>query len=284
MALANALVFSRSASSLALLSVALVASSREHVGDGTPQGAVVLLAFLFTSGMCLIDSADSVMMCYVYSPSEAKQGWKLLQGKKDDLTTAASLSDAKQSDALTKDRMREPEEVEHDQKTAYIGSSDNPATVEKFSRQDEISVLPELDADERVEPREPGAGSAAPPSEILTPAIKLNLVLTFTSILIAFTIGLIQLMGLIGSQCTPCSEAADRQRESGDGGLAGRWWMAWEDAGENSTYIGIAIIAFFALTLALYASYGLILNLLDKRKKIKANTQRQDCKQSVRIA
>ncbi|KAJ7895350.1 hypothetical protein B0H13DRAFT_2338948 [Mycena leptocephala] len=42
-------------------------------------------------------------------------------------------------------------------------------------------------------------------------------------------------MGLIGEQCTPCREAAEAPD---GGGLAGRWWIGWASANNNSGYIG----------------------------------------------
>lgn len=33
-----------------------------------------------------------------------------------------------------------------------------------------------------------------------------------------------QIMGLIGDNCTPCQEAAE---DPDGGGLAGRWWRGW---------------------------------------------------------
>ena len=39
-----------------------------------------------------------------------------------------------------------------------------------------------------------------------------------------FSISLIEIMGLIGENCTKCTEAAE---DPNGGGLAGSWWRAW---------------------------------------------------------
>lgn len=52
----------------------------------------------------------------------------------------------------------------------------------------------------------------------------LSITLTFMSILVAFSISLITIMGLIGERCSQCAAAANAK----DGGsLAGSWWRAW---------------------------------------------------------
>jgi high-affinity nickel-transport protein len=84
------------------------------------------------------------------------------------------------------------------------------------------------------------------------PASTLSLGLTALSICLAASIGLIVLLGLIGDECARCVRAADKQDETGDGGLEGRWWLAWRRANDQSGYIGAAIVGVFALSLAVF--------------------------------
>jgi len=62
-------------------------------------------------------------------------------------------------------------------------------------------------------------------AEVKTNAMSmLSIILTLMSILVAFSISLITIMGLIGERCAQCAAAANA--EDG-GGLAGSWWRAW---------------------------------------------------------
>lgn len=51
-------------------------------------------------------------------------------------------------------------------------------------------------------------------------------------------------MSLIGEECAPCLAAAESEDADG-GGLAGRWWRGWAEAGDNSGYIGAGIVGAF---------------------------------------
>ncbi|KAJ7073222.1 NicO-domain-containing protein [Mycena belliarum] len=54
------------ASSIALLAISALARKRSD-GSAIPSGYIVILPLLFTAGMTIIDSADSVLMLYSYS-------------------------------------------------------------------------------------------------------------------------------------------------------------------------------------------------------------------------
>ncbi|KAJ3987938.1 NicO-domain-containing protein [Lentinula detonsa] len=71
----------------------------------------------------------------------------------------------------------------------------------------------------------------------------LSILLTLMSILVAFSISLIEIMALIGDNCTPCQTAVNA--EDG-GGIAGRWWRGWNVASDNIGYIGAGIVGAFA--------------------------------------
>ena len=53
---------------------------------------------------------------------------------------------------------------------------------------------------------------------------NLSILLTVMSILVAFSISLITIMGLIGENCTQCQDAANADD---GGGLTGSWWRGW---------------------------------------------------------
>jgi len=72
----------------------------------------------------------------------------------------------------------------------------------------------------------------------------LSIALTLISILVAFSISLIEIMGLIGDNCGPCQRAAD---DPEGGGLAGSWWRGWARANDESGFIGAAIVGGFVL-------------------------------------
>ncbi|WVF72327.1 hypothetical protein IAT40_007140 [Kwoniella sp. CBS 6097] len=80
---------------------------------------------------------------------------------------------------------------------------------------------------------------------------SLSIVLTLLSILVALSISLITIMGLIGENCARCTEAAE---DPDGGGLAGSWWRGWAKANDQSGYIGAAIIGCFASIL--FGYYG----------------------------
>jgi len=73
----------------------------------------------------------------------------------------------------------------------------------------------------------------------------LSIVLTLMSIIVAFSISLITIMGLIGDRCARCTAAAEN-----DEGLAGGWWRFWAAANDNSGYIGAGIVGSFVLVVA----------------------------------
>lgn len=58
------------------------------------------------------------------------------------------------------------------------------------------------------------------------------------------SIAIIEVMGLIGQECARCQQAASA---ADGGGLAGKWWRAWQRANDNSGYIGAAMAGAFLL-------------------------------------
>ncbi|WWC61267.1 uncharacterized protein I303_103848 [Kwoniella dejecticola CBS 10117] len=96
---------------------------------------------------------------------------------------------------------------------------------------------------------------------------NLSIILTLMSIVVALSISLITMMGLIGENCAKCTEAAE---DPDGGGLAGSWWRAWFRANDQSGYIGAAIVGCFAAILLGY--YGMIFGM----KGYKKNKDKKD--------
>jgi len=71
------------ASSIALLAISAIATRGPH-GEEISHGKVVILPFLFTAGMSLVDSLDSVLMLYAYAQPELRTDgrWRLFTTRK----------------------------------------------------------------------------------------------------------------------------------------------------------------------------------------------------------
>ncbi|KAF5385618.1 hypothetical protein D9757_005552 [Collybiopsis confluens] len=172
-------------SSIALLAVSALAV-KDANGKSIPAGDIVILPFLFTAGMTLIDSLDSVLMLYSYA-GFPERSLKIFERRKS-------------------------------QESVQVGQ-------DKFS---EIDIRM--------------ARSARVKQNAIS---KLSIMLTLMSIIVALSISLIEIMALIGDNCTPCRNSADAQD---GGGLSGRWWRGWARASDQIGYIGAAIVgAFVAL-------------------------------------
>lgn len=244
------------ASTIALLSISAAAGKRvsdDPAGEdlsgsqgqqeaarwgGGGDAKVVLLALLFTAGMTLVDSVDSVMMVYAYAPPERTEGqrWWALWAKKD---REEQHSKAEKGDV----------EVVQDEKVCQTVAEDE----ELKDSQDVVEAQP----------------SASSPANSTT-ASSLSLILTLLSIVLALVIGIIVLLSLIASRCTSCSAAAETHDDShgdGGGGLAGSWWSFWIKAGDASGYIGAGVVGAFALTLAVWYGARWVMRMRRRRRE-----------------
>lgn len=233
------------ASTIALLSISAAAGRRVSSAEEDLSGSeaqqeagnwgkggdakVVLLALLFTAGMTLVDSVDSVLMVYAYAPPRREEGrkwWALWEERRSDEHGDTEANSPPVEKVVSSDQAEQscaPIEMagqeRHDEEKA--GSSNYPA-------------LP---------------GHALPPPATTT----LSLLLTTLSILLALIIGTIVLLSLIASRCTSCSAAAEAHDSPDEGaggaGLAGSWWSFWLAAGDASGYIGAGVVGLFALLL-----------------------------------
>ncbi|KAJ7134716.1 high-affinity nickel-transport protein-domain-containing protein [Mycena epipterygia] len=227
------------ASSIALLAVSALAH-RKSDGSSIPSGDIVILPLLFTAGMTLIDSADSILMLYSYSGFPDRT-WAII-----DRTTA--VADVEKHEGL-------------------------PGPTEKASTDNRPLAAPPNEPEGPTPPTdevaEKSAHSLKDDGDTQTTTqvardlrVKLNvmsglsIVLTLMSIFVAFSISLITIMGLIGDNCTRCQGAANA---ADGGGLAGKWWRGWVKANDNSGYIGAAIVGAFVVVVACwYASRRLL--------------------------
>ncbi|EJD50845.1 NicO-domain-containing protein [Auricularia subglabra TFB-10046 SS5] len=217
------------ASSIALIAITAVAQRKVH------QAAVAILPFLFTAGMSLVDSLDSVLMVYSYAGfPEADNRFNLIEGK-------TVGPDSKADSQVAINPSSRPEAGE-EQPAPRLG--DEGRDVEAL----EYSARVEQDDAHPAKPMQDDVELAITKVKKNTMS-NLSIVLTIMSILVAFSISLITTMGLIGENCKACREAAES-----DPGLPGRWWRAWAAANDQSGYIGAAIVAaFLVVVVAWYA-------------------------------
>ncbi|KAJ7175951.1 NicO-domain-containing protein [Mycena filopes] len=210
------------ASSIALLAVSALAHKKSD-GHSIPSGEIVVLPLLFTAGMTLIDSADSILMLYSYAGfPEAERGWALL-------------------DRSTTSRPLDTEKVELENPTPRLTVVDaehqRPSHLEKPI--DELEPIPAAPVEAA-----PQVQQVKAKANIMS---GLSIILTLMSILVAFSISLITILSLIGASCARCQAAAN---SPDGGGLAGRWWRAWASANDKSAYIGAAIVGVFVFVVA----------------------------------
>ncbi|KAI6041400.1 NicO-domain-containing protein [Pisolithus marmoratus] len=212
------------ASSIALL--ALSALAQQNDGDNRIRPSQVLvLPLLFTSGMTLVDSLNSVMMLYSYT-GFAEHSWRIFErtipAEEEEDGSVSCDPDVDANGTLDQTRQ---ERITHS--TQLEGTSANViAGVSASAEGDGENVARKDDRAKR---------------HTLS---NLSVLLTSMSILLAFCISIIEVMGLIGQECARCQQAASA---TDGGGLVGKWWRAWQRANDNSGYIGAAVAGAFLL-------------------------------------
>ncbi|KAG8988877.1 hypothetical protein FRB90_002508 [Tulasnella sp. 427] len=209
------------ASSIALLAVTAIAKRDSNGHSRISHGDVIILPLLFTAGMTLVDSLDSILMLYSYAgvterglspfrrvhPSEHRD-----RGSKPPSPRTGS--------AESIPSRHSPSSI---QQAVITQEGDDDASV-KAKQDIKDADLEDAEEDEREE----DIRKAARLKE--NTMSKLSIILTLLSILVAFSISLITIMGLIGDNCRKCREAAEADD---GGGLAGRWWRGWAKASET---------------------------------------------------
>ncbi|KAA1469899.1 NicO-domain-containing protein [Dentipellis sp. KUC8613] len=238
------------ASSIALLAVSAIAKKGAD-GKGIPPADIVVLPLLFTAGMTLLDSVDSILMLYSYSgfPERSFALFEAPRPLSPALVEQAAIPEAEGIDAAvpsspepSKPRAGLAEELQ-----GLQASVDAPATPEdpergslKSCSPPEDFAVPSREVNVKVVEVEEHAKKEARVKRNMMSG--LSIVLTSMSILVAFSISLITIMGLIGDNCSQCQAAADAPD---GGGLAGSWWRFWANANDNSGYIGAGIVGAF---------------------------------------
>ncbi|KAI0352650.1 NicO-domain-containing protein [Trametes cingulata] len=224
------------ASSIALLAISAIAK-RGPDGRQISPGDIVILPLLFTVGMTLVDSLDSIVMLYSYA-GFPERGFALFESRRSPTsslprttTPSGNLGTGPQGSVVAVEEL--PRERAISQLNIGGEQGEDPSKVSKTA--DVVSVAeadPNVDEDVRRRALRVKHNAMS----------NLSILLTIMSILVAFSISLITIMGLIGDNCTSCQKAANA--EDG-GGLAGRWWRGWASANDNSGYIGAAIVGSF---------------------------------------
>nr|XP_018263989.1 high-affinity nickel-transporter [Kwoniella dejecticola CBS 10117]OBR86147.1 high-affinity nickel-transporter [Kwoniella dejecticola CBS 10117] len=209
------------ASSIALLAISAIAQ-RGPNGKEISHGKIVILPF--TAGMSLVDSLDSILMLYAYAtPSTDSPEGKLslLQDVQPDPKRPITLEEETVVTTLPIQDDAQPHRLVHER-----ASPNSAAGVS--ANLNERTGSNEFEALER-EDRERLNSSANYRQErimrVKTATMSnLSIILTLMSIVVALSISLITMMGLIGENCAKCTEAAE---DPDGGGLAGSWWRAW---------------------------------------------------------
>ncbi|EIW59722.1 NicO-domain-containing protein [Trametes versicolor FP-101664 SS1] len=243
------------ASSIALLAISAIAQ-RQPDGRQIAPGDIVVLPLLFTVGMTLIDSIDSIIMLYSYA-GFPERGFALLEPR---------------TRAPTFPRTRTPPEAGPERNKSQVDVAEvvrADVDVKDPLEQDPEKVGTVDAVDARADINEPVHQRTL---RVKHNAVSnLSILLTLMSIMVAFSISLITVMGLIGDNCAPCQKAANA--EDG-GGLAGRWWRGWANANDKSGYIGAAIVgSFIAVVLGWYGARFLYRKWQTRRGRAATKTE-----------
>lgn len=172
------------------------------------------IQLLFTAGMTLIDSIDSVLMLYSYAGFPERKFAVFV--KQDEPRSPSPLGEiplVEHETHLDEDR---PEKINTRVKMNAMSGLSIILTLMSILVAFRYAFRP------------------------LSPAC-LDSIASISSITI---------MGLIGEECAPCREAVE---DKDDHSLTARWWRGWAQANEQSGYIGAAIVgAFLAVVLSWY--------------------------------
>ncbi|KAF8319701.1 hypothetical protein DL93DRAFT_110327 [Clavulina sp. PMI_390] len=199
------------ASSIALLAVTAIAKKNSQGETAISQADIVVLPLLFTAGMTVVDSIDSVIMLYSYS-GFSQRGWSLVEKKGGPLEIQEEAGDIAGGDSAD---LRETDP-----------GSPSSKCLELPRPEVETTMLPQ-EVRERLESKQHTMSS-------------LSIILTLLSIIVAFSISLITIMGLLSQYCGSCARAAQN-----DPGLSGRWWRFWGTVNDNYGYVGAGIVGVF---------------------------------------
>ncbi|KXN90929.1 High-affinity nickel transport protein [Leucoagaricus sp. SymC.cos] len=197
------------ASSVALLAISAIAK-QDSEGHRIPSSHVVILPLIFTAGMSLVDSLDSILMLWTYAGLlEDPHRWRIFERRE----ASSSPGPDVKIEAVS------PENFNPEKLDTKKECEENP-TEHPVDPPQKVRIVNETKAKMNV-------------------MSGLSIILTLMSIMVAFAISLITIMSLIGEHCSQCIAAAEA--EDG-GGLAGAWWRGWANANEHSGFIGVGIV------------------------------------------
>ena len=241
--------------------------------------------FLFTAGMTLLDSVDSILMLYSYTgfaehrfhlfeptrENDVPDHWHMTSAYREAAATGVSAAQ------LPRSRGNHEDETESPPLSGVPPTPGELPEQNRSSQGDKKQAVEMQEADARItEIRKEAQRELLVKRNMMS---GLSILLTLMSIVVAFrcefhgncyattrqttppvSISLITIMGLIGEKCVTCSAAAEN-----DSGLAGRWWRFWaevfffwlsyrthdadspQQANDNSGYIGAGIVGSFVL-------------------------------------
>ncbi|WRT66994.1 uncharacterized protein IL334_003960 [Kwoniella shivajii] len=246
------------ASSIALLAISAIAQ-RGPSGQEINHGKIVILPF--TAGMSLVDSLDSVLMLYAYAtPSTDTPEGKLSLLQDIDPDSKSTLVEetvipvlpSSNTNPDVNEAMVSIEGRREDDATEGTGEIEILEREQNQNREDSVKSPNERDIEAPHINRNTGNDRQDRIIRVKTNTMSnLSIILTLLSIIVALSISLITMMGLIGENCNKCTVAAE---DPDGGGLAGSWWRAWFRANDQSGFIGAAIVGCFAAIL--FGYYG----------------------------
>jgi len=204
------------ASSIALIAASAIAKKGADSKRIAPAN-IVILPMLFTAGMTLVDSIDSILMLYSYT-GFPEQRFRLFEPAQDNGAQEQGCN-------------------------AYREAATSGAAGSSEEEKKEPVAVAEVDADTTIRDiRKKAQRELIVKRNMMS---GLSIMLTLMSIGVAFSISFITIMGLLGDNCDRCREAAEN-----DKGIAGRWWRFWAEANDNSGYIGAGIVGSFVLVVS----------------------------------
>ncbi|KIM89142.1 hypothetical protein PILCRDRAFT_813050 [Piloderma croceum F 1598] len=242
------------ASSIALLALSAIAKKSSD-GKQIPPGYIIVLPLLFTASMTLVDSIDSILMLYSYS-GFPERSWAIFE-------RAASTEDqgVKPYMPELEEEIPNRAELPHPSTEGNASPSINVSETDEVRTETRKQNPTEYDALEVVEQDTQLKSDFEVNATVREDRVTRNLlvkrntmsglsiILTLMSIIVAFSISILTIMGLIGNNCRLCREAASAQDGHG-GGLAGSWWRFWTKANDNSGLIGAGIVGSFILVVS----------------------------------
>ncbi|KAI0304491.1 high-affinity nickel-transport protein-domain-containing protein [Multifurca ochricompacta] len=236
------------ASSIALLAASAIAKKGTDA-KGIPPADVIILPMLFTAGMTLLDSVDSILMLYSYTGfSERRFRLYELPGGNDspepEHQRTVYREAAATSTAVIQVSQSRSGDLNHNCLPANAEPGESPQSVQSGASERDKKEHMEALVVENADAIIMDIRKKAEREMILKRSMMsgLSIVLTLMSIIVAFSISLITIMGLVEDKCAGCHAAAES-----DKGFAGKWWRFWAKANDNSGYIGAGIVGTFVL-------------------------------------